>query len=206
MNQSQFELIIDWMTHITKLDSFDCFIYFDSYRGEDIPELEYGDPESPRCYDPFWDNEYWQPTVQMYFHIYDEEKVHLMLIIPLDGISSTYAYFSNRHHEIYINGYVDLSIIEHLKRLIERIPDSVFKSEISAAIYYSNTGNFKKAKDYIRLYLDSEHQPSEYISTGHGLYDIVKLNRAFPAKFKNTDEFKRLLRSLMSTEKNGTGS
>lgn len=190
VNQSRFEFIIEWMEHIEKLRNFYCSIEPDYYEEPYYPEREYGNPDSPRCYDQFWEEEWYYPTEEMEFHISDEEDNNLIIYVPLDGISSTHVYFTNSHLGICMEGDVDLSIIESLKRLIERFPDSFFYSEIRAAIYYSNTGNLKKAIDYIRLYLESEYQP----------YNLEQIQMVFPAKFRNLDEFKRLLRLSIRQE------
>lgn len=187
MNQSQFEFIIDWMRHIETLQRFSCSIEPDYYEDPYFPEREYGNPESPRCYDQFWEKEWYYPAEEMEFNIADDNGNSLTVFIPLDRISNTHISFHNLHNGIKIEGDVDLSIINSIKQLIEKFPDSFFRSKIHAAIYYSNTGNLKKATEYLRIYLETDYL------TEYWPRDLDEIRRVFPAEYRNSDEFNELL-------------
>lgn len=183
MSHSHLEYIINWMEKIEKLDRFSCSIEPDYYGDPYYPEKEYGNPDSPRCYDQFWQVDGYYPIEEMEFNISDTEENKLIVWIPLDGISSTHIYFKNDRLGINIEEEVDISIIDSIKKLIERFPDNFFSSEIHAALFYSSMGNIEKAIDYMRLYFNSEYQP----------YKLSELQRFLPIELTQSDEFRKIL-------------
>lgn len=172
-----------WLNNLQELSEFNYYCHFEPWDGEPgYSNVEYGDPLSPYCLTPFWENDYYIPSQILIFNISDTEGRRMMLDIPLDGITGPRACFYDKKRNKNIEVELDLSIIDCILSLIDRFPAIFFRDHFQAAIYYSQN-NPIKALDELRLSIESD-----------SLYSLKDYNRYFSREFRDLDAFKALMK------------